>query len=160
LEVFRLGTAIAARHYSYDSDEPQGSSHARSLIDRLAVTGRNGSGKTTLLQALLGEMSLAAGSRYIGPGVRLGELEQRRAQFAGSKPLLETFCAPSGLADGDARTLLAKFVLGADEVSRAGDSLSPGERTRAAAPSSSSRTTDGCSSASSRRGTWRSRAAL
>jgi ATPase subunit of ABC transporter with duplicated ATPase domains len=31
----------------------------------------------------------------------------------------------------DARTLLAKFGLGADDVLRAGTSLSPGERTRA-----------------------------
>jgi ATPase subunit of ABC transporter with duplicated ATPase domains len=32
---------------------------------------------------------------------------------------------------GDARSLLAKFALGADEVTRAARALSPGERTRA-----------------------------
>jgi ATPase subunit of ABC transporter with duplicated ATPase domains len=100
--------------------------------DRLAVIGRNGSGKTTLLQALLGELDLAAGELDLGPGARFGELEQRRSRFAGSESLLQTFGDQSGLPPVDARTLLAKFALGADEVSRPSASISPGERTRAA----------------------------
>jgi ATPase subunit of ABC transporter with duplicated ATPase domains len=99
--------------------------------DRLAVIGRNGSGKTTLLQSLLGEVELAAGTLYVGPGIRFGELEQRRSQFADSGALLETFSARSGLPAGEARTLLAKFALGAGAVLRQSISLSPGERTRA-----------------------------
>jgi ATPase subunit of ABC transporter with duplicated ATPase domains len=99
--------------------------------DRLAVTGPNGSGKTTLIGALLGDLPLEAGRRYLGPGVKLGELEQRRSQFAGPEPLLETFCDASRLPPGDARTLLSKFALGADAVLRQSASLSPGERTRA-----------------------------
>jgi ATPase subunit of ABC transporter with duplicated ATPase domains len=99
--------------------------------DRLAVVGPNGSGKTTLLRALLGELPLAAGRREVGPGIRLGELAQRRMEFAGGEPLLETFCARSGLPAEEARTLLAKFALGADAVLRPSSSLSPGERTRA-----------------------------
>jgi ATPase subunit of ABC transporter with duplicated ATPase domains len=99
--------------------------------DRLAVIGPNGSGKTTLLRLLLGELELAAGTRYVGPGIRFGELEQRRTQFAGSSSLLETFCALSGLSGAEARTLLAKFALGANAVLRPSRSLSPGERTRA-----------------------------
>jgi ATPase subunit of ABC transporter with duplicated ATPase domains len=99
--------------------------------DRLAVIGANGTGKTTLLDALLGRLPLASGTRWIGPGVVLGELEQRRETFAGAEPLLDAFVDASGLAPEDARTLLAKFDLGADDVLRAGGSLSPGERTRA-----------------------------
>jgi ATPase subunit of ABC transporter with duplicated ATPase domains len=99
--------------------------------DRLAVVGPNGSGKTTLLRTLVGELALAAGSRELGPGVRLGELEQGRTEFSGPDPLLERFCERSGLPAGEARTLLAKFSLGADAVLRPSTSLSPGERTRA-----------------------------
>jgi ATPase subunit of ABC transporter with duplicated ATPase domains len=44
-------------------------------------------------------------------------------------------CRPRGFASinvpAEARTLLAKFGLGADDVLRLADSLSPGERTRA-----------------------------
>ena len=61
----------------------------------------------------------------------LGELEQRRETFAGEQPLLDSFSAASGLPPEDARTLLAKFALGADDVLRGASSLSPGERTRA-----------------------------
>ena len=96
--------------------------------DRLAVAGPNGSGKTTLLDALLGRLPLAAGSRWIGPGVVLGELEQDRAALSGGQTLLEVF---RGFAAETARTLLAKFGLGAEDVLRAASSLSPGERTRA-----------------------------
>ena len=99
--------------------------------DRLALVGPNGSGKTTLLGALLGDLPLTRGDRQLGPGVRLGELEQRRSEFAGPESLLETFCERSGLSAGEARTLLAKFALGADDVFRSSASLSPGERTRA-----------------------------
>jgi ATPase subunit of ABC transporter with duplicated ATPase domains len=96
--------------------------------DRLAIAGANGSGKTTLLDALLGRMPLAAGSRWVGPGVVLGELEQDRAALTGPQTLLEIF---RDFEEGTARTLLAKFGLGADDVLRPAASLSPGERTRA-----------------------------
>ncbi|HYA08924.1 MAG TPA: ATP-binding cassette domain-containing protein, partial [Gaiellaceae bacterium] len=99
--------------------------------ERVAVVGPNGSGKTTLLDALLGRMPLAAGSRWAGPGVVLGELEQRRGTFTGREPLVDAFVRESGIPPEEARTLLAKFDLGADDVLRAAGSLSPGERTRA-----------------------------
>ena len=98
--------------------------------DRLAVTGPNGSGKTTLLDALLGLVPLSEGRRWVGPGVVLGRLEQRRGEFTTGE-LLAEFVAMSELSPEDARTLLAKFGLGADDVLRSGASLSPGERTRA-----------------------------
>jgi ATPase subunit of ABC transporter with duplicated ATPase domains len=99
--------------------------------DRVAITGPNGSGKTTLLAALLGRIPLAAGTRWAGPGVVLGDLEQRRATFSGDERLLDAFVRESGLLAEETRTLLAKFDLGADDVLRPGASLSPGERTRA-----------------------------
>ena len=96
--------------------------------DRVAIAGPNGSGKTTLLEALLGRLPLAAGTRWLGPGVVPGELEQDRAALTGPQTLLEVF---RDFEEGTARTLLAKFGLGADDVLRAAASLSPGERTRA-----------------------------
>ena len=100
--------------------------------DRLAVVGPNGSGKTTLLRALLGKLPLAAGTRMVGPSVVAGELEQGREAFCGERTVLAVVQELTGLAPADARTLLAKFELGARDVERPSSSLSPGERTRAA----------------------------
>ena len=100
--------------------------------DRLALLGRNGVGKTTILKALLGELPLASGERRLGAGTLLGQLPQGRGPFAGEERLLDRFVAESGLAAGEARSLLATFALGADDVLRPGRSLSPGERSRAA----------------------------
>jgi ATPase subunit of ABC transporter with duplicated ATPase domains len=100
--------------------------------ERVALLGANGSGKTTLLGALLGELPLDGGTRYLGPGVKVGELDQARGLFATDEPVLAAFQRASGLAQvAEARSLLAKFGLGVTHVDRAGGRLSPGERTRA-----------------------------
>ena len=100
--------------------------------ERVSLTGPNGSGKTTLLRALLGQLPLAGGERYLGPGVVVGELDQGRRMFLTDEPLVSTFSAASGLLVQQSRSLLAKFGLSGDHVGRPGASLSPGERTRAA----------------------------
>jgi ATPase subunit of ABC transporter with duplicated ATPase domains len=99
--------------------------------DRVALVGPNGGGKTTLFGALLGRIPLTSGARWIGPGVVVGELDQARARLAVDRPLIESFLSATGLLVSDARTLLAKFGLGANEVPRCLGALSPGERTRA-----------------------------
>jgi ATPase subunit of ABC transporter with duplicated ATPase domains len=111
---FRLGPIDLELHFS----------------DRLAVVGVNGSGKTTLIRALIGDLPLASGSRRAGASVVFGELTQARDLFQGV--LIDDVTALSGLTATDARTLLAKFALGADDIGRPAPSLSPGERTRAA----------------------------
>ena len=104
--------------------------------ERVAVLGPNGSGKSTLLGALLGRIPLDDGEAYLGPGVVVGEIDQGRGVLDRSRPLLDAFVAAAGFdavpgGVTEARTLLAKFGLAADHVARAGESLSPGERTRA-----------------------------
>jgi len=99
--------------------------------DRIAIVGPNGSGKSTLLATLLGDLPVADGERWWGPGVRVGALDQRRTAFASTHALAEAFQRRTGLERSESRSLLAKFGLGADEVGRTVDQLSPGERTRA-----------------------------
>jgi ATPase subunit of ABC transporter with duplicated ATPase domains len=99
--------------------------------DRIALLGPNGSGKSTLIAALTGDVPLAAGTRRIGSATVLGALRQDRTEFAGQEPLVDRFRAATGLALDEARTLLAKFDLGADDVTRPCAELSAGERTRA-----------------------------
>jgi ATPase subunit of ABC transporter with duplicated ATPase domains len=99
--------------------------------DRLAIVGANGSGKTTLLEALLGRLPLSSGTRRWGSRIVVGELDQARHALSGERAVLDVFCEDAGMLAGDARTLLAKFDLGSDEVLRSTSTLSPGERTRA-----------------------------
>jgi ATPase subunit of ABC transporter with duplicated ATPase domains len=99
--------------------------------ERVALVGPNGSGKTTLVDGLLGHLPLSAGTRWVGPGVRIGTLDQARRGFAGPGALLDAFVAQSGMSQQDARSLLAKFGLERDAVARPSARLSPGERTRA-----------------------------
>jgi ATPase subunit of ABC transporter with duplicated ATPase domains len=101
-----------------------------SWADRLAIVGPNGSGKTTLLDAILGRVALAEGTCRLGRGVILGEVAQSRDELADG-PLLPAFTKAGDQGEEKARTLLAKFGLGADHVLRDAASLSPGERTRA-----------------------------
>jgi ATPase subunit of ABC transporter with duplicated ATPase domains len=101
--------------------------------DRVGITGANGSGKSTLLAALLGRIAPDSGQAALGPGIRVGEVDQARGRFLGTGSLLDSFgAAVPDLPPAEVRTLLAKYGLRADHVLRPADSLSPGERTRAA----------------------------
>jgi ATPase subunit of ABC transporter with duplicated ATPase domains len=101
--------------------------------ERIAVVGANGSGKTTLLDLVLGRRQPDAGTVQRGPAVVVGEVAQARNQLLGDgeRSLLRAFQDATGLDQGEARTLLAKFGLASDHVLRAAATLSPGERTRA-----------------------------
>ena len=73
------------------------------------------------------------GAAGLGASVRLGEVDQARGLFLGPQPLARAFGeALPDWPDAEVRTLLAKFGLGAEHVHRPAESLSPGERTRAA----------------------------
>src|SRR6185312_15755618 len=65
--------------------------------------------------------------------VLVGEVDQARAAFAGPQVLIDRFAEHiPDWPTADVRTMLAKFGLGSEHVLRACETLSPGERTRAA----------------------------
>ncbi|MEV7692752.1 ABC-F family ATP-binding cassette domain-containing protein [Microbacterium sp. NPDC089189] len=100
--------------------------------ERIGITGPNGAGKSTLLRALLGTQHPDEGTASLGVNVQIGEIDQARSQLVGARPLASAFedLVPD-MASAEVRTLLAKFGLKADHVTRPVDELSPGERTRA-----------------------------
>ncbi|RMI31817.1 ABC-F family ATP-binding cassette domain-containing protein [Nocardia stercoris] len=101
--------------------------------DRIVLTGANGSGKSTLLALLLGRVAADTGTATLGSGVAVGEVDQARGLFRGTATLTETFGAEvPDWNESEVRTLLAKFGLRGPHVLRPNDTLSPGERTRAA----------------------------
>lgn len=99
--------------------------------ERVAILGANGAGKSTLLDVILQRLPPDSGTAHLGSGVVVGEMSQRRDRFATSQTLLGVILAATGLDLAEARSLLAKFGLGKDQVNRPSASLSPGERTRA-----------------------------
>lgn len=101
--------------------------------DRIGITGPNGAGKSTLLRAVLGRQSPDEGAASLGSSVQIGEIDQARSLLVGADALADAFEAlVPEMPSADVRTLLAKFGLRADHVTRPVDELSPGERTRAA----------------------------
>jgi ATPase subunit of ABC transporter with duplicated ATPase domains len=82
---------------------------------------------------LLGRLQPDSGSASLGSGVQIGEVDQARGLFRGNTALADTFGAElPDLPEAEIRTLLAKFGLRGPHVLRPCDTLSPGERTRAA----------------------------
>ncbi len=150
--VVRLEDAVMCR-----GDSPEGRFTLGPLSleigwsDRLALVGPNGSGKTTLVETILGRLPLSGGSRWIGPSVVVGELGQDRRLLGGgagatgrgrgeaglgrgdpgSETVVDALMRTTGSTLSEARSRLAKFGLGAEDVTRPPSSLSPGERTRA-----------------------------
>ena len=99
--------------------------------DRMGLTGANGTGKSTLVAAVLGTLPLTEGERWIGPSVVVGVLGQDRRALGGDRDLVREVCDRCGVTLSEARSLLAKFGLQAEQVTRPAGTLSPGERTRA-----------------------------
>jgi len=106
--------------------------------DRIALVGDNGSGKSTLVAALLGRLPLDRGRRHEGTRVRWGLIDQQRSELDVDTPVVDrvrdllSIGAPAQEWPPDeVRTLLAKFGLGAEHITRPCSTLSVGERTRA-----------------------------
>ncbi|MGF1597680.1 MAG: ABC-F family ATP-binding cassette domain-containing protein [Acidimicrobiales bacterium] len=99
--------------------------------ERVAVTGANGAGKSTLVAALFGRIPVDSGRQRTGPSVVAGWLDQGRDLLTGDGPFLDRFADRTGVRGAEARSVLAKFGLGADELARPSIRWSPGERTRA-----------------------------
>jgi ATPase subunit of ABC transporter with duplicated ATPase domains len=82
---------------------------------------------------VLGRARPDAGTVSLGASVAVGEVDQARTGFDEHLSLGDAFAAAvPELSPAEARTLLAKFSLSADQVTSPVGRLSPGERTRAA----------------------------
>ncbi len=100
---------------------------------RWAVLGPNGSGKTTLLRCLLGEVAPDAGRVVVGHGVECGYFDQQLHTLRHDAPAVDAIRPRRIDFDGQkCRNLLARFGLSGDVALQPVESLSGGERCRAA----------------------------
>ncbi|HJT31810.1 MAG TPA: ABC-F family ATP-binding cassette domain-containing protein [Pirellulales bacterium] len=100
---------------------------------RWGILGPNGSGKTTLLRCIVGQTEPNAGRVILGTGVRLGYYDQLLSGLDAELSVVEAVRPPGKeFTEPQRRSLLARFGLTGDAVFQRVDSLSGGERSRAA----------------------------
>ncbi|HEV3340999.1 MAG TPA: ABC-F family ATP-binding cassette domain-containing protein [Pirellulales bacterium] len=100
---------------------------------RWGILGPNGSGKTTLLRCLIRQTTPDAGTVQQGKGVRIGYYDQLLSGLDAATPVVDAVRPPGKeFNEPQRRGLLARFGLTGDLVFQRVDSLSGGERSRAA----------------------------
>jgi ATP-binding cassette, subfamily F, member 3 len=98
--------------------------------ERVGVVGPNGAGKSVLLRLIVGEHDPTGGEIWKGPSIRIGYLSQSpEASFAG-KTVLEVVRANHRCTEGEAVSLLLKFLFDYEQTRRQATTLSGGELTR------------------------------
>jgi ATP-binding cassette, subfamily F, member 3 len=101
--------------------------------EKWAVLGPNGCGKTTLIRCLLGQMAPDAGTTTLGAGVKVGYFDQLLQCIDSTTPVVDAIRPThKEFVEGQRRDLLARFGITGDMAFQRVDSLSGGERNRAA----------------------------
>jgi ATP-binding cassette, subfamily F, member 3 len=98
--------------------------------ERIGVVGENGAGKSVLLKTLVGEIPATEGEVWMGPSIRVGYLAQDQETLDPDLTPLETVRRAKPVAEGEAVSLLMKFLFAYEQVRRPNRLLSGGERTR------------------------------
>ncbi|MCQ2070426.1 MAG: ATP-binding cassette domain-containing protein [archaeon] len=100
--------------------------------DKIGIFGSNGQGKSTLIKVLMGELP-CTGDLWIAPGAKIGYYSQNHENLDLRLTAEEQILQIIGQdRRGEARKLLARFLLTGDEVDRPMSTLSGGQRCRVA----------------------------
>ena len=98
--------------------------------ERVGFVGANGAGKSVLLKTVVGELEPTEGEVWVGPSIRVGYLAQDQETLDPESSPLDTVRLAHRCSEGEAVSLLMKFLFPYEQVRRANKLLSGGERTR------------------------------
>lgn len=99
--------------------------------DKIGIFGANGQGKSTLVKALLEEIPIESGELWTAPGNKVGYYSQQREDLDLRLSAEEQLLIYMGQERrGEARSLLARFLLFGEDVERPMSQLSGGQRCR------------------------------
>jgi ATPase subunit of ABC transporter with duplicated ATPase domains len=99
--------------------------------DRVVLLGENGSGKSTLLRCIEGRIPYG-GAIKLGPSIRAGYLSQENEELPLRSSVLDVFRSHTEMHEDEARTYLHKFLFAGNEVFKAVETLSYGQRSKLA----------------------------
>jgi ATP-binding cassette subfamily F protein 3 len=143
LEQVAVGYARNAEGRTLNAEQDGGSAFSLQLIavpeleiwrgQRVAFMGPNGSGKTTLLRTLVGELPPLRGKVRLGHRVEINYYAQAHEGLVLQNTVLDEIRRIKPLTkEGEARTLLGRFLFSGDDVFKRVGDLSGGERSRVA----------------------------
>jgi ATPase subunit of ABC transporter with duplicated ATPase domains len=98
--------------------------------ERAAIVGENGTGKSTLLNMLLGTEEADSGEMKLGSNLSIGFLSQHMYEINEELSILEAFRDQVSVTEGEARSILAKFLFYGKTVFQKVGSMSGGEKMR------------------------------
>lgn len=98
--------------------------------ERWGVVGENGAGKSTLARTVLGEQPPVAGSARLGSNVEVGYFSQDASDLDLKRTAVEHVVDEFLVSPGEARGLLARFLIVGDDALRPVGTLSGGERNK------------------------------
>lgn len=98
--------------------------------EKVALLGDNGAGKSTLLRLLLGQEQPDSGVVEWGSRVEYGYLAQQEEREKLSEPVLSFFQKEAAVEEGEARSILARYLFYGADVFKPVRMLSGGEWSR------------------------------
>lgn len=98
--------------------------------EKVALIGNNGCGKTTLFRIIMGAETPDQGEIKLGSRAQVGYLEQSVEFPDPHTSILAAFLDKCPMSQGQARSILAKFLFYGDDVFKTVGNLSGGERSR------------------------------
>ena len=98
--------------------------------ERVGIVGPIGAGKTVLARLLAGDLQPTAGERWAGPSISVEYVSQAATELPGDRTPIDVVRAARPLSEGEAVSLLVRFLFDYEQLRRPIASMSGGERTR------------------------------